>query len=95
MNLCGACRFWSEVDTGDKARRFGLCQRHAPVPIMVAQLAPKLAGQPPQPVIQGYFPQTVAHAWCGDFEREPERRDLTKVDLSALDLGNLETEGEA
>jgi hypothetical protein len=93
MGECGDCRFWFEVPGAQV--KFGLCRRRAPVPIMVAQIAPKLAGQPPQPVIQGYFPQTVAHAGCGDFEQAVGRVAVPQVDLGALDLSALEAEGEA
>jgi hypothetical protein len=82
-----------EAPAADGARRFGLCRRRAPVPIMVGQVAPKLAGQPPQPVIVGYFPQTVPECGCGEFEAAGP--DLLGIDLSALDLAGLDAEGEA
>jgi len=46
---------------------------------------PKLAGQPPTPIVSGNWPPTHRSAWCGEHQSS---LDLTSIDLA--ELGKME-----
>jgi hypothetical protein len=89
IESCGACRFWAELKPGDKVT-FGICRRRAPTPILLGHRPAQMVGQAPQAVIQGFFPETPSHGWCGDYQQPAPRMDLKRLDIAAL-----ETEGVA
>jgi hypothetical protein len=56
--------------------RTGYCRARSPLPIMIGvQQAAQLPGLrmnghgQAQPVINGYFPPTSDHIWCGDWQQ--------------------------
>jgi len=83
---CNTCRFWMRVAEDRKAP--GLCRRRAPVPIMLGAQMHPARGQ--VPIIQGFFPETGAGAWCGDHEGAQVGNGAMAIDLSRLSI-----EGEA
>ena len=69
-DCCATCRYWASEDT-----KQGLCRRGPPIPMMIGMgtiQAPVIANPNPppqqQPIIMSYFPNMLAHGWCGEFK---------------------------
>lgn len=76
--ICGNCAFFRLVQDP-----LGLCHRNPPIPVMVGMVASSIQGKPPQPMVQGHWPQTAAAQWCGEWDRRVEIADLDLAGLAA------------
>lgn len=74
---CASCPFYFPFA---KNPTIGACRRHAPMPVMVGQQA-ALMGQPPQPRVTGYFPETNITVICGE---HPQWDQYVEMRLAAM-----------
>jgi hypothetical protein len=85
---CSKCRFYAELAMPAGKQRNGLCRRRAPSVVLLGHVQSPIQGRPPQPIIQGFFPEMGPAGWCGDFEAPRGLVDVANIDLSKLDIGD-------
>ena len=83
MGECRLCRHWFAHPKMPKG--VGQCRANPPVPLVVGVMQHPVTGQP-QPVINGFFPETPADSFCGRCESKLE------LPLGAIDLAKLQIE---
>jgi hypothetical protein len=65
---CQGCRFW-QSENGE----MGDCRRHAPRPIMDAQLPRAEVPEGGEEAAgEAFWPITFASDWCGEFKERPD-----------------------
>jgi hypothetical protein len=87
MDTCISCRHYFKPLNGPAGQ--GMCRRYPPMPVLIGMVQPKIAGQSPQPVVNGFFPPQSDGGTCGEYQRGKP----LDIDLSGLQA--VATEGQA
>jgi hypothetical protein len=72
---CGNCAAWQQVNGLQ-----GECHLTPPQAVFMGFQPPKLAGQPPQPILAGVFPAVNAPALCRQWQ--PNKADEVNVPVT-------------
>lgn len=82
---CGSCRFFKR---SEPLQSPGLCRAGPPTVMLIGMRQNPIEGQPPIPLTNSYWRQTVDTEWCGEHELRPTI--AAQIDLGKLDVEELE-----